>query len=104
MQPEINFLCSDSVLATPIVLDLVLFTDLAQRAGMAGTQEWRSFYFKSTQHARSVYPEHDLFIQYPKLRSQQGGAPDATPEYADHPESGSPIRMLVPRGRRHAHV
>ena len=69
MQLKINFLCSDSVLAAPLVLDLVLFMDLAQRAGMAGIQEWLSFYFKSPQHAPAVYPEHDLFIQQTKLKN-----------------------------------
>ena len=69
MQMKIDFLCSDSILAAPIVLDLILFTDLAQRAGMGGIQEWLSFYFKSPQHARTVYPEHDLFIQQTKLKN-----------------------------------
>ena len=61
MQLKVNFLCSDSALAAPLALDLVLFMDLAQRAGLAGIQEWLSFYFKSPHHAPSVYPEHDLF-------------------------------------------
>lgn len=69
MQLKVNFLCSDSVLAAPLVLDLVLFMDLAQRAGMSGIQEWLSFYFKSPQHAPTVYPEHDLFIQQTKLKN-----------------------------------
>ena len=69
MQLKVNFLCSDSVLAAPLALDVVLFMDLAQRAGMAGIQEWLSFYFKSPQHAPSVYPEHDLFIQQTKLKN-----------------------------------
>ena len=69
MQIKVNFLCSDSILAAPLVLDLVLFMDLAQRAGMAGIQEWLSFYFKSPQHAPEVYPEHDLFIQQTKLKN-----------------------------------
>ena len=69
MQLKVNFLCSDSVLAAPLVLDLVLFMDLAQRAGMGGIQEWLSFYFKSPQHAATVYPEHDLFIQQTKLKN-----------------------------------
>ena len=63
MQIKVDFLCRDSILAAPLVLDLVLFTDLAQRAGLTGVQEWLSFYFKDPQHAPSVYPEHDLFIQ-----------------------------------------
>ncbi|HEY2551672.1 MAG TPA: inositol-3-phosphate synthase [Streptosporangiaceae bacterium] len=69
MQIKVNFLCRDSILAAPLVLDLVLFTDLAQRAGLKGVQEWLSFYFKSPQHAASVYPEHDLFIQQTKLKN-----------------------------------
>jgi myo-inositol-1-phosphate synthase len=69
MQIKVNFLCRDSVLAAPLVLDLVLFTDLAQRAGLQGVQEWLSFYFKDPQHAPSVYPEHDLFIQLTKLKN-----------------------------------
>jgi myo-inositol-1-phosphate synthase len=69
MQIKIDFLCRDSILAAPIVLDLVLFLDLAHRAGMKGIQEWLSFYFKSPMHAPSVYPEHDLFIQLSKLKN-----------------------------------
>ncbi len=69
MQLKINFLCRDSILAAPIVLDLVLFLDLAKRAGMSGIQEWLSFYFKSPMHAPDVYPEHDLFIQLMKLKN-----------------------------------
>ena len=69
MQIKINFLCRDSILAAPIVLDSVLFLDLAKRAGMSGIQEWLSFYFKSPMHAPEVYPEHDLFIQLMKLKN-----------------------------------
>jgi myo-inositol-1-phosphate synthase len=69
MQLKINFLCRDSILAAPIVLDLVLFLDLAKRAGLTGIQEWLSFYFKSPQHAPGLYPEHDLFIQLMKLKN-----------------------------------
>jgi myo-inositol-1-phosphate synthase len=69
MQLKINFLCRDSILAAPIVLDLALFLDLAKRAGMAGIQEWLSFYFKSPMHAPGLYPEHDLFIQLMKLKN-----------------------------------
>jgi myo-inositol-1-phosphate synthase len=69
MQIKVDFLCRDSILAAPLVLDLVLFTDLAQRAGLKGIQEWLSFYFKSPQHAPIVYPEHDLFIQLTKLKN-----------------------------------
>jgi myo-inositol-1-phosphate synthase len=69
MQLKINFLCRDSILAAPIVLDVALFLDLAKRAGLAGIQEWLSFYFKSPQHAPELYPEHDLFIQLMKLKN-----------------------------------
>ncbi len=69
MQIKIDFLCRDSILAAPIVLDLVLFLDLAQRAGMRGIQEWLSFYFKSPMCAPELYPEHDLFIQLMKLKN-----------------------------------
>jgi len=69
MQLKINFLCRDSILAAPIVLDLVLLLDLAQRAGLHGIQEWLSFYFKSPMHAPGLYPEHDLFIQLMKLKN-----------------------------------
>jgi myo-inositol-1-phosphate synthase len=69
MQIKIDFLCRDSILAAPIVLDLALFLDLARRAGMAGIQEWLSFYWKSPMHAPELYPEHDLFIQQMKLKN-----------------------------------
>jgi myo-inositol-1-phosphate synthase len=69
MQIKINFLCRDSILAAPIVLDLALFMDMAQRIGMRGIQEWLSFYFKSPMHAAGLYPEHDLFIQLMKLKN-----------------------------------
>ena len=69
MQIKIDFLCRDSILAAPLVLDLALFLDLAQRAGMKGVQEWLSFYFKSPQTAPGLYPEHDLFIQLKKLKN-----------------------------------
>ena len=69
MQLKINFLCRDSILAAPIVLDVALFMDLAKRAGMHGIQEWLSFYFKSPVHAPGLYPEHDLFIQQLKLKN-----------------------------------
>ena len=69
MQLKINFLCRDSILAAPLVLDVVLFLDLAKRAGMSGVQEWLSFYFKSPIHAPDLYPEHDLFIQLMKLKN-----------------------------------
>lgn len=69
MQIKINFLCRDSILAAPIVLDLALFMDLAQRAKFSGIQEWLSFYFKSPMTAPTLYPEHDLFIQSMKLKN-----------------------------------
>jgi myo-inositol-1-phosphate synthase len=69
MQIKINFLCRDSILAAPLVLDIVLFMDLAQRAGMRGVQEWLSFYFKAPMHAPEIYPEHDVFIQLMKLKN-----------------------------------
>jgi myo-inositol-1-phosphate synthase len=69
MQIKIDFLCRDSILAAPLVLDLVLFLDLAQRAGMKGIQEWLSFYFKAPMTAPGLYPEHDLFIQLMKLKN-----------------------------------
>ena len=69
MQIKVDFLCRDSILAAPLVLDLVLFADLAQRAQMAGIQEWLSFYFKSPMTAPDLYPEHDLFIQLMKLKN-----------------------------------
>jgi myo-inositol-1-phosphate synthase len=69
MQIKINFLCRDSILAAPIVLDLALFMDFAQRAGMKGVQEWLSFYFKSPMAAPGLHPEHDLFIQQTKLKN-----------------------------------
>ncbi len=69
MQIKIDFLCRDSILAAPIVLDLALFLDLAARARMRGIQEWLSFYFKSPMTAPELYPEHDLFIQLMKLKN-----------------------------------
>jgi myo-inositol-1-phosphate synthase len=69
MQIKVNFLCRESILAAPVVLDLALFLDLAQRAGFHGTQEWLSFYFKSPMTAPGLYPEHDLFIQLMKLKN-----------------------------------
>ncbi len=69
MQIKIDFLCRDSILAAPIVLDLALFLDLAQRTGLKGVQEWLSFYFKSPMTAPSLYPEHDIFIQLMKLKN-----------------------------------
>ena len=69
MQLKLDFLCRDSILAAPIVLDLALLLDLASRAKLSGIQEWLSFYFKSPMTAPSLYPEHDLFIQLMKLKN-----------------------------------
>jgi myo-inositol-1-phosphate synthase len=69
MQIKVDFLCRDSILAAPLVLDLALFSDLAGRSGMGGIQEWLSFYFKSPMTAPGLYPEHDLFIQLMKLKN-----------------------------------
>ncbi len=69
MQIKVDFLCRDSILAAPIVLDLALFLDLASRAGMSGIQEWLSFYFKAPQTAPGLQPEHDIFIQHWKLKN-----------------------------------
>jgi myo-inositol-1-phosphate synthase len=69
MQIKVDFLCRDSILAAPIVLDLALFMDLAGRAGMRDTMEWLSFYFKAPMTAPGLYPEHDLFIQLMKLKN-----------------------------------
>lgn len=69
MQIKVDFLCRDSILAAPLVLDLVLFLDLARRAGLRGIQEWLGFYFKSPMYAPELYPEHDLFIQLMKLKN-----------------------------------
>ena len=70
MQIKVDFLCRDSILAAPLVLDLALFLDLAKRANMSGVQEWLSFYWKSPQPVKEgVYPEHDIFIQLTKLKN-----------------------------------
>jgi myo-inositol-1-phosphate synthase len=69
MQIKVNFLCRDSILAAPLVLDLALFSDFAQRAGMKGIQEWLSFYYKAPMAAAGLQPEHDLFIQQTKLKN-----------------------------------
>ncbi len=69
MQIKINFLCRDSILAAPIVLDIALFLDLAKRSNMSGIQEWMSFYFKSPQTAPELKPEHDIFKQLFKLEN-----------------------------------
>lgn len=69
MQIKINFLCRDSILAAPVMLDILLFLDLAQRAGLKGIQEWMSFFFKSPMHRPDLKPENDLFIQHMKLKN-----------------------------------
>lgn len=69
MQLKVDFLCRDSILAAPLCLDLVLFTDLAQRCGFSGIQSWLSFYFKSPMHDFEHIPEHDLFIQHTILKN-----------------------------------
>jgi len=69
MQIKVDFLCRDSILAAPLVLDLAIFFDLAGRCGLSGIQEWLSFYFKSPQVGPGLYPEHDLFIQLTKLKN-----------------------------------
>jgi myo-inositol-1-phosphate synthase len=69
MQLKVDFLCRDSILAAPLCLDLVLFADLAKRAGFSGIQDWLSFYFKSPMHEPTKIAEHDLFIQYVKLKN-----------------------------------
>jgi len=69
MQLKVNFLCRDSILAAPLVLDLVLFMDLAQRVGWSGVQSWLSFFFKSPMHEKNVIPENDVFIQLMKLKN-----------------------------------
>ena len=67
MQIKVNFLCRDSILAAPVLLDLILFLDLAQRAKLSGIQEWLSFYLKSPMARPDLKPEHDLFVQHLKL-------------------------------------
>jgi myo-inositol-1-phosphate synthase len=69
MQIKIDFLCRDSILAAPLVLDIGLCLDLAKRSGWKGIQEWMSFFFKSPMHAPELYPEHDLFIQLMKWKN-----------------------------------
>ncbi|HMH23865.1 MAG TPA: inositol-3-phosphate synthase [Puia sp.] len=87
MQIKINFLCKDSILAAPLVLDLALFADLAKRAGLSGIQDWLSFYFKSPQTAPGLRPEHDIFKQLITLQSalrKMMGEESLTPEGADY--------------------
>ena len=91
MQIKVNFLCRDSILAAPVVLDLALFLDLAQRAGLAGIQEWLSFYFKSPMSRPDLKPEHDLFIQHLKLAN--------TPAHPRRRRGPRPLRARLLRGR-----
>ena len=89
MQIKINFLCRDSILAAPLVLDLALFGDLAKRAGLSGTQEWLSFYFKSPQTSPGFRPEHDIFKQLNTLQNalrKLMGEELLTPEGLDYLE------------------
>ncbi len=79
MQLKINFLCRDSILAAPIVLDLILFADLASRSGMKGIQDWLSLFFKSPMHSPNTEPEHDLFIQMMKLKNTLRELMDESP-------------------------
>lgn len=69
MQLKVDFLCRDSILAAPLVLDLAIFLDLAKRAGMSGIQEWLSFYLKSPQHHKGIHPIHDIFKQLNKMEN-----------------------------------
>ena len=69
MQIKVDFLCRDSILAAPIVLDLILFLDLAKKSNMSGIQEWLSFYFKSPMALPGLDPEHDIFVQLAKLKN-----------------------------------
>ena len=69
MQIKIDFLCRDSILAAPLVLDLLLFFDLAKRAGLYGNQDWLAFYWKSPQHSPNTEAEHNLFVQEIKLKN-----------------------------------
>jgi myo-inositol-1-phosphate synthase len=69
MQIKLNFLCRDSILAAPLVLDIALFLDLAQRLGWKGIQEWMSFFFKTPMAKKGLVAENDLFIQQTKLKN-----------------------------------
>ncbi len=99
MQIKINFLCRDSILAAPLVLDIVLFMDLAQRAGMRGVQEWLSFYFKAPMHAPEVYPGARHL--HPAHEAQEHAALDAGrgPDHAPRPGI---LRLIVLSRRRSA--
>ncbi|MBI4056575.1 MAG: inositol-3-phosphate synthase [Elusimicrobia bacterium] len=102
MQIKINFLCRDSILAAPIVLDLVLFLDLAQRASLKGIQEWLSFYFKSPMCRADLTPIHDLFLQHIKLQNTlrllmgEEVLDYSGLDYYD-PEKGTPSPAQAPR-------
>ncbi|MEK7657348.1 MAG: inositol-3-phosphate synthase [Elusimicrobiota bacterium] len=102
MQIKINFLCRDSILAAPIVLDLALFLDLAKRAGLKGIQEWLSFYFKSPQCREDLRPEHNLFLQHLKLQNTlrllmgEEVLDHSGLDYYD-PERGAPVPSAPPR-------
>jgi myo-inositol-1-phosphate synthase len=105
MQIKVNFLCRDSILAAPLVLDLVLFLDLAKRAGLpGGIQEWLSFYFKSPQCREDLKPEHDLFIQHLKLKNTlrilmgEEVLDHSGLDYYD-PELGTPAPAPAPRAK-----
>jgi myo-inositol-1-phosphate synthase len=110
MQIKIDFLCRDSILAAPLVLDLLLLLDLAKRAGLAGVQEWLSFYFKSPMCQAGRMPEHDLFVQYRELMTmlrllagEQGDGPLDDDSPVGNGGRGSrrePRRVARPRSRR----
>ena len=95
MQIKMNFLCRDSILAAPLVLDIMLFMDLAQRAGMRGIQEWLSFYFKAPMTAPGLYPEHDIFIQLMKLKNTLRWMKG---EQSDHTPRPGILRLKTARG------
>ena len=96
MQIKIDFLCRDSILAAPLVLDLVLFMDLAQRAGMRGIQEWLSFYFKAPMTAPGLYPEHDIFIQLDETEEYTSLDEGRTIDHASRPRI---LRLRGPEPR-----
>ena len=95
MQIKVNFLCRDSILAAPIVLDLILFMDLAQRAGLQGIQEWLSFYYKSPTMPDSRKPEHDLFVQHLMLTNMLRTL--AEEEALDQSDLGENVEKLIVR-------
>jgi myo-inositol-1-phosphate synthase len=95
MQIKVNFLCRDSILAAPIVLDLIFFMDLAQRAGLQGVQEWLSFYYKSPTMPDSRKPEHDLFVQHLMLTNMLRTL--AEEEALDQSDLGENVEKLIVR-------